>query len=146
MRRFVGVALCAFAVVIYAACGSDATGIDECRQIENARCAAAPNCPAINLNVPPYATSSVDGCKAYYQDACLHGLEVGDPGAPAIAACIAAINATPTNCVTVQFPFTNSACSWLTPAPTTDASDDVADAFTDVDGADAADAADATTD
>ncbi len=145
MRRFVVLVLSIFAVVLYAACGRDATGIDECRQIENARCEAAPNCPAIDLNVPPYATNSVDGCKAFYQDACLHGLQVSDPGAPAITACVNAIKATPTDCLVVQFPFTSAACSWLTPAPVTDASDELGDAFTDVDG-NVVDAADAATD
>jgi hypothetical protein len=128
MRRFVGLALSVFAVVIYAACGSDATGIDECRQIETARCQAAPACPSINLGVPPYATNQVDGCIAFYKDACLHGLQVADPGTPAIAACVKAIQATPTDCFTVAFPQTNPACSWLAPVVVIDASDDTADA------------------
>ncbi len=139
MRGLVALVFSVFAVAIYAACGSDATGIDACRQIETARCQNALGC-GISLSTPPSVSDSVDGCISFYNDACLHGLEVSDPGTPAVAACVKAIQTPgPTQCLTVQFPQTSLACAWLTPpsTTTTDASDD-ADAD---DGAvDAADA------
>ena len=139
MRRLVVLVFSVFAVVIYAACGSDATGIDECRQIETARCQAAPACPSINLGTPPHVGSDVDGCINFYNDACLHGLEVADPGAPAIAACIKAIQSKPTDCFTIAFPQTNAACSWLV-APVTPVD---ASAVVDADDGSTVDAADA---
>jgi hypothetical protein len=147
MRRLVVLALSVFAVVIYAACGSDATGIDECRQIETARCQAAPAClDTVSLAMPPHVGSDVDGCINFYNDACLHGLEVADPGAPAVAACIKAIQlagqkAPNTSCFTIAHPETNAACSWLVaPVTPVDASVDDADDGSTVDAADAADA------
>lgn len=138
MRRLVASVLCVFAVALYAACGSDATGIDACRQIETARCQAAPAC-GINLSTPPAVSDNVDGCISFYKDACLHGLEVSDPGTPAVSACIKAIQ-TPSKdqCLWVQYPQTAQDCAWLTPPPTTtDASvTDVADSSI-VDAADA---------
>jgi hypothetical protein len=123
MRRLVALVMSIFAVALYAACGSDATGIDACRQIETARCQAAPAC-GISLSTPPAVSDDVNGCISFYNDACLHGLEVSDPGTPAISACVNEIqNTTATNhCLTVQFPQTSQPCAWLTPPPTTDAS------------------------
>jgi hypothetical protein len=140
MRALVALVLSIFAVAVYAACGSDATGIDACRQIETARCQNALAC-GISLSTPPSVSDSVDGCISFYNDACLHGLEVSDPGTPAVSACIQAIQDidASTHCLTVQFPQTSLACAWLTPPPTTttDASDDAdADDGT-VDAADA---------
>jgi hypothetical protein len=118
MRRLVALVMSVFAVALYAACGSDATGIDACRQIETARCQAAAAC-GIDLGTPPAVSDSVDGCISFYKDACLHGLEVSDPGTPAVAACIKAIEDVDagSHCLTVKFPQTAPDCSWLTPPP-----------------------------
>ncbi|MEO9235608.1 MAG: hypothetical protein ABI421_19870 [Polyangiaceae bacterium] len=117
MRRFVSLVMSVFAVALYAACGSDATGIDACRQIETARCQAAPAC-GISLSTPPSVSDGVDGCISFYKDACLHGLEVSDPGTPAVTACIKAIQTKSDNqCLWVQFPQTAKECAWLTPPP-----------------------------
>jgi hypothetical protein len=96
-----------------AACGTAADGVDACKQIEEARCKLAPAC-GITLE-PPYsnAGTDVDACIRYYDIACLHGLEVGNPGPTAVNACVAAI----TNCATVVAPQNNPACSWLSPVP-----------------------------
>lgn len=139
MRALVVLILSVVAVALYAACGSDATGIDECRQIETARCQQALGC-GISLATPPAVSDSVDGCISFYNDACLHGLEVADPGGPAVAACVQAIQDVDAgnHCLTVQFPQTSLSCAWLTPPSTTvvDASDDADDGSVD----DAADA------
>lgn len=47
-----------------AACGTDAVGVSECREIEQARCAAAAACGFPN----------VAECQRFYRDHCLHGL------------------------------------------------------------------------
>lgn len=53
-------------------CGTDAVGIDACRQIETARCNLAPQCS------PGF---DVDRCTRFYRDECLVGLENPDAGA-----------------------------------------------------------------
>jgi hypothetical protein len=136
VRSFVRLALGAAALVLPAACGTDAVGIDPCRQIEEARCQQAPAC-GITLQ-PPYSNTGgdVNACIRFYDDACLHGLEVASPGASAVNACVQAIQH---SCMTVTTPQSDPACAWLVPpqpAPVTDASDD---------GADSADSADSAT-
>jgi len=145
MRRLLVLPFAVLAVAIYAACGTDASGIDACRKIETARCQAAPACK-LSLASPPHVADDIDGCIDFYRDACLHGLEVADPGGPAVDACVAAIAAAPgpppNSCFTVAHPETNAACSWLVSASATaDASTDVVDAS---DGS--ADADDGSTD
>jgi hypothetical protein len=110
------------------ACGTDAVGVETCRQIEEARCRQAPNCPDIDLSVPKHRDPNVDACIRYYRDACLHGLAApADPGAVATKACIDAINRG--NCQIVEHPETDPACAWLIPPqpPPADASDAPAD-------------------
>ena len=75
-------ALCAFTLVSAAGCGTDAKGVDDCRDIEEARCQAAKSCALL---------SDVDGCKRFYRDQCLHGLAVSSPGSNQVKACVAAI-------------------------------------------------------
>lgn len=73
--------LAAFALA--AGCGSDATGVDECRDIENARCEAGEPCGLVD---------DVDACKRFYRDQCLHGLASGEkPGQPVVDDCVNAI-------------------------------------------------------
>jgi hypothetical protein len=69
-----------------AGCGTDAVGVSTCRDIEYARCEAAPSCPKL-FDVP-----DVHACKRFYRDQCLHGLAAShEPGAPKVRACVEAI-------------------------------------------------------
>ena len=103
----------AFAV---AACGTDAVGVDSCKEIEEARCRRAPGC-MVSLTDPPHRDPDVDACIRFYDIACLHGLEVpNDPGAVVVQACVNAIENN--GCPTVLNPETDPACAWLVPAPT----------------------------
>ena len=65
-------------------CGTDAVGIDACRDIETARCDAAQYCGRID---------DVEACQRFYRDHCLHGLAEGveTPPDDAVADCVAAI-------------------------------------------------------
>ncbi len=146
------VAVCAAALgisVAVAACGTDAVGVETCRQVESARCAQAPKCTDINLGSPVHRDSpqtDVDACVRFYHEACLHGLAVKDPGAVATKACIEAINTG--DCTVVVHPEAHPSCAWLIPpaVAAADAGPDGPDAAVAADAADAhaADAADAT--
>ena len=117
LSAWLGPAVTAFASGV--ACGTDAIGVDACKQIEDARCHAAPAC-GVRLE-PPYSTSGTDveACIRFYDVACLHGLAIGsDPGPAAIRACVSAIHDHP--CVArgpnlVQSPQSDPACAWLIP-------------------------------
>jgi uncharacterized membrane protein YgcG len=50
------------------ACSTKAVGIDQCRDIEYARCEAAVSCPSV------FEVKDVAACKRFYRDQCLHGL------------------------------------------------------------------------
>lgn len=67
-------------------CGTDASGVEACRQIETARCEAAAACG--------YTSEQVTLCKEFYRDQCLHGIENADyePSASDVEGCIAAVN------------------------------------------------------
>jgi hypothetical protein len=60
-------------------CGTDAVGVSECREIEDARCAAAASC----------GFPDVAQCQRYYRDHCLHGVAVEDVSAVQVDACVA---------------------------------------------------------
>ncbi|MEI9950905.1 MAG: hypothetical protein WDO74_18495 [Pseudomonadota bacterium] len=77
-------AVCAFALVSAAGCGTDAQGVDDCRDIEQARCAAAKNCGLV---------TDVPACQRFYRDQCLHGLPVTPPGSVRLKECVATIQA-----------------------------------------------------
>ena len=77
-------AVCAFSLVSATGCGTDAHGVDDCRDIEEARCAAAKNCGII---------SDVPACQRFYRDQCLHGLAVASPGSVKVKECVATIRA-----------------------------------------------------
>lgn len=116
-------------VLVCAACGSDATGVDACKRIEEARCRRAPAC-GIQLE-PPHFTSgnAVDACIRFYDTACLHGLEASDPGPVVVGECVDAINDPKTTCSVVASPQTDPKCGWLVPSSTpSDASDTVGNA------------------
>jgi len=118
IRRVLPAALCvALGVALCASgCGSNATEVEGCKSIEEARCRKAPACN-INLDTPPHSGSSdddkIEGCILWYDDACLHGLVAIDPGPAAIQSCVDAINGG--DCNTVAHPETNDACIWLVP-------------------------------
>ena len=77
-------AVCAFTLVSAAGCGTDAQGVDECRQIEETRCVAAKNCGIV---------SDIPDCQRYYRSQCLHGLPVPPPGSAKLTACLDMIRA-----------------------------------------------------
>jgi hypothetical protein len=106
-------------------CGTNAIDFDGCRQIEEARCRQAPGC-AIALTEPNFTSETdVDACVRFYDDACLHGLAVSDPGPAAVSACVAAIEAdtkAKDGCSVVKTPQTDvAACGWLVPPPSSGA-------------------------
>jgi hypothetical protein len=75
----------AFFVVHASGCGTDAVGVEECRDIESARCEAGKYCGLVD---------DVDECKRFYRDQCLHGMAAGErPGAPRVKECVATIRA-----------------------------------------------------
>ena len=68
------------------ACDTSAVGVESCRQIEYARCGAAIHCPDM------FKIKSVEACKLFYRDHCLHGLALDrDPGAGIVNPCVNAI-------------------------------------------------------
>lgn len=77
-------AACAFTLVSAGACGTDAKGVDDCRNIEQERCSAAKSCGIV---------SDVAECQRFYRDQCLHGLAVSSPGAAKVKACVDTIHA-----------------------------------------------------
>jgi len=65
------------------ACGTDAVGVEDCRDIELARCEAGQACGIVD---------DVAACKRFYRDHCLHGLALADePSARAVQACVKSI-------------------------------------------------------
>jgi hypothetical protein len=87
-----GITTC-FGAALVSSCGSDAVGVDACRQIEAARCEAAQVCPMNTINLIE--------CKNFYHDQCLHGIEnsdvsdggdgTDDPAIDQVTACVGAI-------------------------------------------------------
>lgn len=75
-------AVCAFTLVSASGCGTDAVGVDDCRDIEQARCAAAKNCGLVE---------DVDACQRFYRDQCLHGLAVSLPSSSQLKLCVQTI-------------------------------------------------------
>ena len=145
--------LSAVAPAATAACSTDAVGVEDCRDIEFARCEAASACGAVQ---------DEDDCKRFYRDHCLHGLALEEePSGAVVQTCVrspkavAACNADtaladcpgvttspsalPLACDVVRAPEDIEECRFLVPAtpappPTPDA------------GTDANPAADATID
>jgi hypothetical protein len=76
-------ALAAFALVSSPGCGTSAVGVDDCRDIEEARCDAARACGTV---------TDAGECKRFYRDHCLHGLPTAAPPRTDVDACIATIN------------------------------------------------------
>lgn len=82
---------------LLAACGTDARGVTECREIEKARCAAAVDC-----GYPDQLQ-----CERFVHDHCLHGVIPLTVDAIAVTECREAIEAAAT-CAQVQGPDTLS--------------------------------------
>jgi len=125
-------ALGAFALASSPGCGTDAHGIETCRQIERARCGAALPCGIV---------PNEEKCEIYYRDHCLHGLAAGVAPDQAyvdvcvstmekLGACVKRLGAgastkeceveaysAPLACDAVQFPERTSACSFLSTTP-----------------------------
>ena len=76
-------ALAAFALVTSSGCGTSAVGVDDCRDIEQARCDAARACGTV---------TDAGECKRFYRDHCLHGLPTAAPPRTDVDACITTIN------------------------------------------------------
>jgi hypothetical protein len=112
------------------ACGTEAVAPEGCRKIEQARCRRGEACPELGLR----GATGVEECVQYARDRCLHGLAVADPGAPAIDACVNAIQNALT-CEVVASPETDPACAFLRPTPAPP--DAAADAGPDADELDA---------
>jgi hypothetical protein len=84
------VASLAMALLIAPGCGTDAHGVEDCRSIEAARCAAASHCSSAR-GVP--LVSDVKSCQLFYRDQCLHGTTTSPPEAGAVDDCVSAIRA-----------------------------------------------------
>jgi hypothetical protein len=70
--------------LVTAGCSTAAVGIDDCREIEEARCKAGKPCGLID---------DVDACERYYRDHCLHGVSEKDPSGSQVSACVKVIEA-----------------------------------------------------
>lgn len=125
-------ALGAFALASSPGCGTDAHGVETCREIERARCGAALPCGIV---------TNQEKCEIYYRDHCLHGLPPGVQPEQAyvdlcvntmekLGACVQRLGAkvliedcgveaydAPLACDAVQFPERTSACSFLSTTP-----------------------------
>jgi hypothetical protein len=77
-------AVISFSIVTASGCGTSAVGVDECRDIENARCEASEPCGLVD---------DVQACKRYYRDHCLHGLATAPPAGASVDSCVQAIKA-----------------------------------------------------
>lgn len=72
-------------LIVPLACGTDAVGVDACRDVEYARCEAAEHCGLIE---------DVSDCRRFYHDHCLHGVRLEEPpGSVAVRNCVEAIRA-----------------------------------------------------
>ena len=74
-----------FSLVTASSCGTAAVGVDECRDIEQARCRASASC--LDKDGDPLI-KDVDACERYYRDHCLHGLAVKPPAGASVSACL----------------------------------------------------------
>jgi len=77
--RAVAVAFVALCLLPGGGCGTDAVGVESCRDIELARCDAAATCGTVD---------DAASCRRFYHDQCLHGLPVPDPGKLQVQDCV----------------------------------------------------------
>lgn len=76
--------------LVTASCGTDAVGVEDCRDIEQARCRASASC--LDVKGDPLI-EDVPACERYYRDHCLHGLAAKPPGGASVSACVQVIEA-----------------------------------------------------
>lgn len=76
--------------LVTASCATDAVGVDDCRDIEQARCRASASC--VDSKGGPLI-DDVPACERYYRDHCLHGLAAKPPGGASVSACVQVIEA-----------------------------------------------------
>ena len=62
-------------------CGTDAVGVSECREVEEARCNAAVSC----------GYTDVEECRRFYRDHCLHGVALDKVDAVQVDQCVAQV-------------------------------------------------------
>ncbi len=102
-RALMAASLVSGVLLLTYGCGTDAVGVDACRQIEDARCDAAPACTGDEDTFGIRTEEQVRNCKSLYRDQCLHGIEnaggsdedeVDEPSDGDINRCIKAIKAT----------------------------------------------------
>ncbi|HEY6081053.1 MAG TPA: hypothetical protein VIW29_19695 [Polyangiaceae bacterium] len=74
-----------FAVVTATGCDTGAVGVEDCRQIESARCKASESCGLLE--------DDVDACERYYRDHCRHGVAGNDPAGSQVSECVKVIEA-----------------------------------------------------
>ncbi|HEX2869688.1 MAG TPA: hypothetical protein VHP33_00500 [Polyangiaceae bacterium] len=79
-----------FSLVTASSCGTSAVGVDECRDIEQARCRANASCLDARGNP---LIEDVGACERYYRDHCLHGLAAKPPAGASVGACLDVIEA-----------------------------------------------------
>jgi hypothetical protein len=71
------------------ACDTDAQGVEDCRDVERARCEAARHCD-VGIDSP----EDVEACKRFARDNCLHGFEVEDTASSSeVRSCVESIQA-----------------------------------------------------
>jgi len=70
---------CVLGLAAIGACGTDAVGVSECRDIENVRCEAGAYCTDFR---------NISACRRFQRDHCLHGLRVEDIPPSQTQACI----------------------------------------------------------
>lgn len=100
--------------LLASACSGGAAGVSACKSIETARCQQLTSCPSLSMSPPIWTSGSdVDACIRYYDTACLHGLDVADPGSTAVTQCVDAIEHH--GCDVVATPEIDPACAWLVP-------------------------------
>jgi hypothetical protein len=71
--------------IVTASCGTNAVGVDDCRDIEQARCRASASC--LDADGVPLV-QDIAACERYYRDHCLHGFAVKPPAGADVAGCI----------------------------------------------------------
>lgn len=77
-------AAASFSIVTASGCGTNAVGVEECRDIESARCQAGLACGIVD---------DVPACERYYRDHCLHGLATEPPAGASVDSCVQLIEA-----------------------------------------------------
>lgn len=120
------------------ACDTDAVGVEDCRDIERARCEAALHC---DLGID--TAKDVEACKRFVRDNCLHGFAVDESASSTdLRGCVETIQAAGacaeqnapdvpvrqcegldtvgsrhTACAVVETPEISRACEFLVPEP-----------------------------